>query len=794
MRNLLVIFLFLYSSVSFGQMISIPAPVTIEASTTVDVSNFVVNWANNTDQLLVSLSLEYHNGATLNLPTNTGLTRNYGYNAWTGISSLVFYGTRDNVNAALAAMTVTMGSVKTAIKINIEVSTYDASYIYNPTNKHFYKFVSGAVSYTTAKSGATSQAAFKGKNAYLATITTQAENDFINNNISQNNIWVAISDATTEGQWILDAGPEQNTVIWNTSVAGITNTTYTSYASTGVTVSGQYTNWCANEPNNSDGGNNGEDYVVAKSGGATCWNDLAGANSSGIGGYLVEFSEDFPAGSPYTGVYASYVVHNNDMAFSLASANNSTMTSSSVSNLPNIFGGLQINSGNTITLNSSSLLNTNKVIFNGTGKMILTDNSSKWTPGSSNLSNTFIHSPSTNSTPSYWSVSSSFVSDPFYANAPYPTTTTGYHFTPWLNSPQGWSAGTNDVNQWITLNYDVPVYLTGIVVQGRSVNGGQWVKSAHVDVSLDGSTWTNVLTNVAFNTNSTDAVTILFPNVVYAKYVRAKPQDWNSHITMRMGLIIKSNPIITDGLVLHLDAGNLTSHNGNTTTWKDLSSSGYNGTLTNGPIYNLPNRGYITFDGVDDYVNGVAIPSTSGNNSRTVMVWYKSTANRNTTLLDKGAVTVDNAEQLFIVYTNGAGTSGSYPPTNNGGIALCFWGNDLIYPIAASTLFDGNWHFVAYTYDNSNTSVRICFDGNFANSVYQWNTSWTTNNSKPFVLPRSINTTSNPYLIGQTRGAYWGYGGVYGNANIPMIQIYNRALTEAEILNNFNATRSRYGR
>ena len=76
MRNLLVIFLFIYSSVSFGQMISIPAPVTIEASTTVDVSNFVVNWANNTDQLLVSLSLEYHNGATFSLPTNTGLTRN----------------------------------------------------------------------------------------------------------------------------------------------------------------------------------------------------------------------------------------------------------------------------------------------------------------------------------------------------------------------------------------------------------------------------------------------------------------------------------------------------------------------------------------------------------------------------------------------------------------------------------------------------------------------------------------------------------------------------------------------
>jgi hypothetical protein len=665
----------------------------------------------------------------------------------------------------------------------LEVSPYDVNYVYNPANKHYYKYVSSSqITYLNARTAASSNT-FLGKTGYLVTITSQSEQDFVNNNISGSNIWIAVTDeaTTTDGTWKLDGGPELGTII------------KTQNGPTSGNIDGQYNNWCSGEPN---GAGHSEDYAVAKWNGNTCWNDLSNTNTSAVAGYIVEISDDFPAGSSYTGVYSSYVVHNNDLAYTLSSANNSTMTSSSVSNLPNIFGGLQINSGNTITLNSSSLLNTNKVIFNGTGKMVLTDNSSKWTPGSSNLSNTFIHSPSTNSTPNYWSVSSSWVSDSFYANAPYPTTTTGYHFTPWLNSPQGWSAGANDVNQWITLNYIVPVYMTGIVAQGRSANGGQWVKSAHVDVSLDGSTWTNVLTNVAFNTNSTDAVTILFPNVVYAKYVRVKPQDWNGHITMRMGLIIKSSPIVSDGLVLHLDAGNLTSHNGNTTTWKDLSSSGFNGTLTNGPIYNLPNRGYITFDGVDDYVNGVAIPSTSGNNSRTVMVWYKSTANRNTVLLDKGAVTDDKSEQLVIVYTNGAGSdAGNSPPVNNGGMAVCFWGNDLIYPIAATTLFDGNWHFVAYTYDNSNTSVSICFDGKFASTAYHWNTNvWTTKTSKPFVLPRAQNTTNNPYLIGQSRAAFWGKGGLYSNVNIPMVQIYNRALTEAEILNNFNATRSRYGR
>ena len=181
----LVIFLFLVINATvFGQMITAPAPLIIEANAlNVDAGNFIVNWANNTDNLLVSLSLDYHNGATLSFPTTTGLTRNYGYSTWTNFSSIVFYGTRDNVNIGLAAMTISMGSMKTAVRINIEVSQYDPSYVYNPVNKHFYKFVSGAVTYTNAKSGASAQASFKGKTPYLATITSQAENDFINNNL-----------------------------------------------------------------------------------------------------------------------------------------------------------------------------------------------------------------------------------------------------------------------------------------------------------------------------------------------------------------------------------------------------------------------------------------------------------------------------------------------------------------------------------------------------------------------------------------------------------------------------------
>jgi len=63
---------------------------------------------------------------------------------------------------------------------------------------------------------------------------------------------------------------------------------------------------------------------------------------------------------------------------------------------------------------------------------------------------------------------------------------------------------------------------------------------------------------------------------------------------------IKDGPkIVTDGLILALDAGNRFSYPGSGTTWSDLSGNGYNGTLINGPTFS---NGAIVFDGTDDYV------------------------------------------------------------------------------------------------------------------------------------------------------------------------------------------------
>lgn len=397
-----------------------------------------------------------------------------------------------------------------------------------------------------------------------------------------------------------------------------------------------------------------------------------------------------------------------------------------------------------------------------------------------------IHSPSTNTNPTYWSVSSVWAGDVFGS----------LHYIPWLNSNLGWAAqsiGSDlSANEWITLNYDEPAFIKGVVIQPRASSGNQFVTKVHVETSLTGSApWIRVVSNIPISTTITDDARVLFSTPVFAKSVKVIPVTWTNHIAMRLGSFVKPNDFTSSNVVLRLDAANLKSYSSGT-TWTDLSGNGNHATLQNGPTFTADAGGQIVMDGINDYANtSTALSSTSGNNSRTVVVWYKSTANRNTILIDKGSVFDDAAEQLFIASSNGIGGS---PPINTGGIYVAFWGNDIYYPILSSTLFDGSWHFVAYTYDNSTTSVRICFDGTFASSVYQWNTSWTTNNSKPFVLPNAINTTNNPLWIGQARAELWGMGGLNANASIPYLYIYNRALTESEILTNYNATRTRYGK
>ena len=212
------------------------------------------------------------------------------------------------------------------------------------------------------------------------------------------------------------------------------------------------------------------------------------------------------------------------------------------------------------------------------------------------------------------------------------------------------------------------------------------------------------------------------------------------------------NSIVTDGLVFYVDAGNGDSYPGSGTAWSDLVGSN-DGTLTNGPTYSSDNGGSIVFDGVNDYTT-VSVP-TSGDT--TYCAWFKTNgSNTNTRIIHANT----NGQRNFSFGTSSTnGYVGGYDGTNQ--------------PLTTLTFDDGTWHYAVAVMKTNDYKVYI--DGQ--NQTLTWGLGTTGNWNN--------NTTSAQY-IGQ-RG-----GGSYLNANLAQVKIYNRALTSAEVTQNYNALKNRF--
>lgn len=226
--------------------------------------------------------------------------------------------------------------------------------------------------------------------------------------------------------------------------------------------------------------------------------------------------------------------------------------------------------------------------------------------------------------------------------------------------------------------------------------------------------------------------------------------------------------IVTDGLVLCLDAANPRSYPLSGNTWYDLSGNGNHGTLTNGPTFSSDNGGSLVFDGTNDYVSG-GNTTSSITTQVTVSAWFKAvgTPSNNdeagaflfaqSNNYHHGAVLLHS----WLYKKAGMGTYFNQPGSN--------WSPN------NSALGDTIYHLVGTA--NSATDICNCYiNGSLAVS----NTSYTT----------TIYAVSPLYQIGR-----WGYStyGRYFNGHIYRVEVYNRALSAQEIRQNYNATRGRYG-
>lgn len=217
------------------------------------------------------------------------------------------------------------------------------------------------------------------------------------------------------------------------------------------------------------------------------------------------------------------------------------------------------------------------------------------------------------------------------------------------------------------------------------------------------------------------------------------------------------NIIADSSLVLYLDAANNKSYVSGSTTWNDISRGGNNGTLVNGPTFNSGNGGSIVFDGVDDQGSIVGTSSVLDITSQITMIaWVNPT-------------------------TIAAAWQGIFLRQTIGDYELWMYGNKLRYGIRLNgsmyrqdgsiSLSTNTWYMLAWTYDGN--AVRLYVNGVADSS---------------FARTGTIDTSDSIIYIG-----YSGYASERFNGKIARCQLYNRALSATEILQNYNTTKGRFG-
>ena len=234
------------------------------------------------------------------------------------------------------------------------------------------------------------------------------------------------------------------------------------------------------------------------------------------------------------------------------------------------------------------------------------------------------------------------------------------------------------------------------------------------------------------------------------------PPSGNTQNRYTLGL----NEIVTSGLVLHLDAGNPFSYpaTGVGTKWTDLSGNNNHGTLTNGVSYTDNNRGALVFDGVDDYVSlGTKNIITT---DFSVNMWVKVTA----------------ATKEVFFFSFGYNDSSS---------ALMFKHPDI--------------NILYIIYSNSGTTTQYASSFEITQNVL-YNITWTRNGSNNILyingfdiysFSNSTTLSSCIYDIGWASSR--NKTTAYYQGNIYTTSLYNRALSAAEVSQNYEALKGRYG-
>ena len=250
--------------------------------------------------------------------------------------------------------------------------------------------------------------------------------------------------------------------------------------------------------------------------------------------------------------------------------------------------------------------------------------------------------------------------------------------------------------------------------------------------------------------------------------------DWFATQTDKMVFNSDYPAIVTNGLVMNLDAGFTPSYPTTGTTWYDVGSGGSNGTLTNGPSFNSNNGGFINFDGVDDYFEinqRVSLTEFQYYDNFTIELWvgnpvnsYLFTNRKNSGLQYSGWAIYgqgNNIQCWIGGYPNGYGWRRIYAPINPNG-----------------------WNHIVYTNTSDYLSQKVYVNGaDVGYSISRdalWESAIIDYSQQPYHVP----------VIGTSPADSYSQN---GGGKIPIARVYNRELTSSESLQNYNAQKSRFG-
>ena len=216
--------------------------------------------------------------------------------------------------------------------------------------------------------------------------------------------------------------------------------------------------------------------------------------------------------------------------------------------------------------------------------------------------------------------------------------------------------------------------------------------------------------------------------------------------------------IVTDGLVLYLDAANAFSYPGSGTTWYDLSGNGNNVSLINSPTWN--SIGFFE-NNATSYFSGPGSASVpTGNSAYSIGVWARQNTSWGSAngLISIGSFNVANAANALRTHNNVVGNFSHY-----------WWANDLVLLNNNSNLSLSKWFYIVAQFNGTTRTIWI-------NGIQ-----YLADN------PTAHNVTSTVIQISKT------FSNEYQQGDMAVAFIYNRALTQSEIQQNYNAQKDRYG-